>query len=401
MDKTSNDVKKNLWICCQIGAREHYFISRELQSAGELELLITDYWATHDGSSKILNQFNKNLGGRMHDEIPTDKVVSFNLSSIFFELSTKMTQVKGWDAVINRNQWFQKKTIAHLKNLKKEPTHIFSYSYAAKDIFKYAKSRGWRTVLGQIDPGPAEEEVVLNELSTFPAYQSEWQPAPVAYWEKWYEECELADTIIVNSDWSYQALLQKGIAKSKVKIVPLSYTTPDDARSFQRIYPSQLNRDRPLRILILGQVILRKGIARIVEAARLLTDKPVEFIIAGPIGIYPLPQLPNVKWVGRVSRLEVNEYFKKADIFLFPTLSDGFGLTQLEARAWKLPLIVSRNCGTVIKDQYDGWILNEASARAIVKTILDILQNPEIMSTFSANISNQVGVDFQSYLAEA
>ena len=40
-------------------------------------------------------------------------------------------------------------------------THtVFAYSYAAEGIFKFARERGWRTVLGQIDPGPAEERIV-------------------------------------------------------------------------------------------------------------------------------------------------------------------------------------------------------------------------------------------------
>src|SRR6267154_5146377 len=203
-----NDVKKEKWICVQVGAREHYSFPKELMAIGKLDLMITDYWATCRIPMK--HAFLKDLNGRRHPEIPNAKVMSFNLSSLGFEVFNRLKS-KGWDKVVNRNQWFQGKAVNYLKSLKHSPTHVFSYSYAARDIFRYAKSKGWKTVLGQIDPGPLEEEIVLQELKKFPAYQSEWQPAPTDYWRGWHEECNLADEIIVNSEWSYNALVQKGI----------------------------------------------------------------------------------------------------------------------------------------------------------------------------------------------
>lgn len=400
MDITSHSVKKTKWICCQIGAREHYVIPHELQTVGQLELLITDYWTKHRGTKNIHSPLFKNLRGRRNEDIHDNKVASFNLSYLFFEMFNKASGSTGWESVMRRNDWFQNKAVDCLKSLKHQPTHLFSYSYAAKDIFKYAKSKGWTTVLGQIDPGPLEEEIVMKELQKFPEYQSEWQPAPKAYWENWLEECELADKIIVNSEWSAQALLQKGINKDKIQIIPLNYAVPEEAKSFKRNYPLAFNRARPLRILFLGQVILRKGIARIIEAAQLLLDKPVEFIIAGPIGIHPVPKLPNLKWVGRVPRLEAIDFFKEADVFLFPSLSDGYGLTQLEARAWQLPLIVSEFCGKVVTDQYDGWILEKVDAESIKRIINDILEDPALLSKFSSNISYHSEVRLSELLEE-
>lgn len=378
MDTFADDVKSNKWICCQIGAREHYVIPAELQTAGQLELMITDFWARP--GSVIANSFAKDLQGRRHSGIPDDKVKSFNLSSLSFEVVHKLSNSKSWELVMKRNQWFQKKTINYLKSSPSHPSNLFSYSYAARDIFKYAKSRGWMTVLGQIDPGPLEEEIVINELQRFPDYKSEWQPAPGAYWENWYKECELADKIVVNSEWSYKALTQKGINKNKLQIVPLSYSVPKEAELFKRSFPTQFDQSRPLRVLFLGQVILRKGIARIIEAARLLRNAPIEFIITGPIGIRPLPQLPNVKWIGRIPRLDANKYFKDSDIFLFPTLSDGFGLTQLEALAWRLPVIASPYCGRVIKNEVNGFVINDLEAETIASVLMEIIMNPKKLS---------------------
>lgn len=63
-----------------------------------------------------------------------------------------------------------------------------------------------------------------------------------------------------------------------------------------------------------------------------------------------------VRWIGSVPRSATAMYYQLADVFLFPTLSDGFGLTQLEAQAWKLPIITSKFCGEVVKDRVNGAI---------------------------------------------
>jgi len=385
VDTAAHDVKKSKWICCQIGAREHYVIPAELQSLGQLELLITDFWAKP--SAIMANPITNDLQGRRHQGIPNNKVKSFNLSSLSFEITQKLGGTKGWELVMKRNRWFQKKAVSCMQSLTNDPTHLFSYSYAARDIFKYAKRKGWVTVLGQIDPGPLEEEIVLNELHRFPEYKSEWQPAPNAYWENWYEECDLADEIIANSEWSEKALIIKGVPKNKIRIEHLRYNPTSEAQLFSRIYPHKFSKDRPLNVLFLGQIILRKGVARIIAAAQSLIREPIVFTLAGPIGIHPIPPLPNLKIIGRVTRSEVDHYYKNADVFLFPTLSDGYAITQLESFAWQLPIITTPFCGEVVNHQHNGYILPNGTAAEIEEILLEILSNPDKLYKWSQNIS--------------
>ena len=72
---------------------------------------------------------------------------------------------------------------------------LLSYSYAALEPFRFAKSRGWKTLLPQIDPGPEEERIVAEEVARVPELAGEWQPAPADYRVSWREECDLADRI--------------------------------------------------------------------------------------------------------------------------------------------------------------------------------------------------------------
>jgi hypothetical protein len=57
---------------------------------------------------------------------------------------------------------------------------------------------------------------------------------------------------------------------------------------------------------------------------------------------------------------------------LFPTLSDGFGLTQLEAQRWKLPIIASGYCGDVVENGHNGIRLEGVTVDSICSALTDV-----------------------------
>lgn len=381
------------WICCQLGAREHYAIPRALQQQGHLACLITDAWVVPKTIPNLLSIASfKHLKERFHSDLASASIRAFNRSLIRFELTQRLKTTSGWEQIMNRNRWFQQQALSALETLNPErsnvdcPPTMFAYSYAALELLRYAKRRGWRTILGQIDPGPLEEERVLEEQARRSTYRSSWRPAPSRYWKCWQQECAAADWIVVNSHWSSQALQYAGISGKKTKIIPLAYTPPPQANDFRRTYPPFFSVQRPLRVLFLGQAILRKGIAYVLEAAEILHDRAVEFWIVGSQGIpkvQPTTGQFQIKWIGPVPRSATAQYYQQADVFLFPTLSDGFGLTQLEAQAWKLPVIASKFCGSVVKNRVNGLVLEEVSGDAIAATLRFCLNHPQQLQSFS------------------
>jgi glycosyltransferase involved in cell wall biosynthesis len=92
-----------------------------------------------------------------------------------------------------------------------------------------------------------------------------------------------------------------------------------------------------------------------------------------------------IRWFGPVARNSVRNYYDLADVFILPTLSDGFGLTQLEALAHRLPGIASRQCGEVVIDRVNGLLLEEPTAAAIEEALRSCLQNPDQLAQFSGN----------------
>lgn len=376
------------WICCQLGAREHYAIPRALFQAGRLQTLITDAWVPQNSILNVVPGLRA-LCDRNHPNLINAPINAFTSSLIQFEAIHRLKKTASWERMIARNNWFQQQTISYLSsgNLTNGPSNVlFTYSYAALELLRYAKKRGWRTVLGQIDPGIYEEKIVAAEHKKHRDLAPDWQPVPPNYWQRWQQECESADQIVVNSHWSKQLLEQAGVNPKKINIVPLVYTPPAKAKAFQRHYPDAFSKERPLRVLFLGLVTLRKGIASLLNAIQRLDGEPIEFWLVGPREIKAPEHLlnhPHIRWIGTVPRSQVQTYYQQADVFIFPTLSDGFGLTQLEAQAWKLPIITSRNCGDVIQNQVNGLVLSEVNTHKIVAALNFCLQHPHALLDFS------------------
>ena len=399
-----------MWIVCQIGAREHYAIPRALDACDALGAVFTDFWVP-PGSVFSRLPGGRRLRDRFHADLTGNEVLAPNAWMLAFELRQRLARRTGWPVMIERNRVFQQWAVRELEKVSDQgprtkdqgsasysrstplgtsgtdrrsvPT-VFSYSYSARDLFRMAKARGWRRVLGQIDPGPEEERIVAEEQRRYPGFGSTWQPAPPEYWESWREELELADRIIVNSEWSRECLLKEGVAAEKMEVVPLVYAKKtEDLETEDRRLPTDVpkhrNSETPMfQLLFLGQVILRKGVGRLLDAMRLLRDQPVELILAGPseIAESAWADLPNVRWIGPVPRSDCAAVYQSADALILPTLSDGYALTQLEALSYGLPVIASKHCGEAVSDGQNGWILEDLDPSTIAAAIRIAIRRP-------------------------
>src|SRR5262249_25846759 len=245
-----------MWLCSQLGAREYYAIPRALFRQGSLEHLLTDAWVP-PGSP--LGALSHTLSERFHPDLASARVRAWNSGLLAFELAARLKRLSDWRVIIARNHWFQRRVAfflsAHQLSTADSQPNLFTYSYTALAPLRFAKSQGWRTVLGQIDPGPVEEEIVAAEVEREPSLAPNWTPTPADYWKSWRGECDLADRIIVNSQWSFDALVRTGIPKEKLSIIPLAFEI-NVPPVLPKEYPKQFTATRPLRVLFLGQICL-------------------------------------------------------------------------------------------------------------------------------------------------
>ena len=89
------------WICCQLGAREHYAVPRALHRRSSLDSLITDTWVRPDS---LLARLKRNLGERFHPELADVTVCASNRSALAFEAQARLRGLAGWKLMIERNE---------------------------------------------------------------------------------------------------------------------------------------------------------------------------------------------------------------------------------------------------------------------------------------------------------
>lgn len=135
--------------------------------------------------------------------------------------------------------------------------------------------------------------------------------------------------------------------------------------------------DGPLHVICVARLIERKGQGHLIEAIKRLTDSGVNVLLsligtgdsqqdyedqARRLGIED-----RVRFVGYVSREEINTYYNSAHVFALPSYNEGMSLAALEAMAGGLPLVVTRTGGTaeLVEDGVNGYSFSWADIDAL------------------------------------
>lgn len=380
------------WICCQLGAREHYAVPRALHRERRLTQLLTDVWVKPRSLwPRLPGTGAQRLAERFHPDLANADVVDFSKSYLFHELAWRLQRRSGWELMIARNQWFQARAVEALRtgeDASGNRTFLFAHSYSAAGIFQEAKARGWTTVLGQIDPGEEHFRLIQTMAGEQPEYGGAPPPPPASYLEQWRHECAVADWIVVNSDWSRVALERAGIPARKLRVIPLPYEPEAAGPAVARQYPQVFTVERPVRVLFVGSASVAKGVPDLLEAIDLLAGVPVELSLVGESAMTVPERFRThraIRWLGPARRSDVMEHYRTSDVLVFPSRSDGFGMAQVEAQAWALPVIASPFCGTVVRDGVTGIRLPEVSAVSIAAALRSIADHPDLLVRFSRN----------------
>jgi glycosyltransferase involved in cell wall biosynthesis len=367
------------WIVSQIGAREDYAAARAFARLGRLDRLFTDAWCRFGaGLLRRGPSMARVLAGRTHPELATARIVSFTTAAVLSEirgrLSPRRTPTEDYHEYLRVGRWFDRRVARHLARLapSDRPVAFFGYDTGCLESIRRVRDRGVFTVVDQIDPGRVEYDLVRTETEKWAGWADAPPEVPEVYLDRLTAEWHAADAVVVNSEWSAEALCRQGLPRAKIHVVPLAFEPPAPPDPRQPTRPSVR---RPLTVLWLGNVILRKGIQYLIEAARLLAGQSIRFLVVGPLGISEaaVRSAPSsMEFLGRVTRDRTAEAYRSADLFAFPTLSDGFGLTQLEAMAHGLPVVATPNCGSVVNHGVDGLIVPAGDAAALATAVAEL-----------------------------
>ena len=178
------------------------------------------------------------------------------------------------------------------------------------------------------------------------------------------EELDYADIVLAASNHVAEGLLELGVIAAKIAVVPYGYNQDERARP---------ETPSPGSVAFVGKVGYLKGVPYLAGACRELARRGVdcEFRVFGsiPHGLAARPEFRGPRYMGHVPRDAIVRELGTADMFVFPTLSDGFGIVLLEAMAAGLPVITTANCADVVEDGVNGFIVPIRDSRAIADRV--------------------------------
>jgi glycosyltransferase involved in cell wall biosynthesis len=194
-----------------------------------------------------------------------------------------------------------------------------------------------------------------------------------------YESLHRADRVVTVSHYTKQIIqTQYGIDSEKISVIHNAYVMEKKALPGRRLFRGPV-------VLFLGRLTRQKGPEYFLQLAkRVIALYPqVHFIMAGTgdmekglihqSGLYRLKT--RLLFTGFLRREEVYRILCSSDILVFPSVSEPFGMSPLEAMRLGVPAIVSKKTGSteilrnIIKVDY--WDID-----AMTRAIVDLLSNP-------------------------
>jgi len=252
---------------------------------------------------------------------------------------------------------------------------IYGYEYSALASFREAARRGIARIYEV--PSPEHdfvEGLIQREIEQFP----ELDDGKRHYFlsrqkrrtERRRQEWALADLVIANSTFTRNSYAAAGLDIGKVRIIPLG--APMVCRGESE---GGSAAGGPLRVLWAGTFSIRKGAHYLLSAWRRLAPgrkAALQIFGANDVPRRLTADLPHsIEFNSTIPHADLFERYRAADVLVFPTLCDGFGMVVTEAFAQGLPVIVTTRAGAadLVRHGENGLIIPAGNAAALAETL--------------------------------
>jgi glycosyltransferase involved in cell wall biosynthesis len=294
----------------------------------------------------------------------------------------------------------------HLTNLSLDKA---SYTSAREsDVFIFYRTEGYTTTRKlKKEKSPTiciMEEVNSHVDNQYSLLQEEYQslgygkyPENIPDHQRRLKTYDSSDYILCPSEFVRRSFLEKGFSPDRLLKVNFGFSTLKPVAK-----TSSPGNKESFRVLYVGQLHFRKGLRYAIEAFQQLKHPRKEFIIVGaPAGITGLEkmQLPKeVVFTGTLKGEELNEQYRKASVFILPSLEEGLALVQLEALSFGVPILITTNTGgdDIIQNGVQGFIVSPRNARAMTEKLQEMADNKELLESMS-HAATQVAHSYGSW----
>mgnify|MGYP002534101448 CR=1 FL=1 len=189
------------------------------------------------------------------------------------------------------------------------------------------------------------------------------------------KELQLADKIYVASSFTKKTLEMYPGKLADIKVIPYGFPPVNMDRKYDNI------RNRKIKVLYVGGLTQRKGISYFFEALKGLEDK-IEVTVVGKGDLNKClalkEALSKVNYIPSLPHDGILKLMANQDLFIFPSLFEGFGLVITEAMSQGTPVITTdRTCGPdIIHSGKDGWIVEAGVSKPIKDLLLQFISDP-------------------------
>lgn len=204
-----------------------------------------------------------------------------------------------------------------------------------------------------------------------------------------------ADAFISNSQAGKRYLVE-ALNVPEEKIFTRTYLVPDAGALLKRLEktePPNLELKRPI-FLYVGRITSRKGIKTLLEACAILKSQGYANYSLLIIGkgeqreeleafIKERNLEAQVTWGGWVEYGNLGAYFQQADIFVFPTFEDVWGMVVPEAMVFGKPILCSNGAAAyeLIAEGENGYIFDPHDPPALAEAMRRFLDHPELIKS--------------------
>lgn len=223
-------------------------------------------------------------------------------------------------------------------------------------------------------------------------------------WLLTYEATE----VIVNSNYMKRELQRLfGLPFEKINVIPNgvnlnNFNGIDRDYDFRRMYAM----DNEKIILYVGRLVYEKGVQHLISAMPKIINgyNDTKLVIAGKGGMYDelkeqarnLEIENKVYFTGYLTSKQVQKMYKCADIAVFPSTYEPFGIVALESMLAGVPTVVSDIGGLdeIIDHGMDGMKSYAGNSNSIADSVLTLLYDHQLCDKISKNAKNKVKQEF-------
>jgi starch synthase len=280
-----------------------------------------------------------------------------------------------------RNAIFDGRVAAEVR--RRPPAVAMPVDTAALATIRAARAVGIPSLLNQtIGHVAIGQRTLLEEAERHPDWADSMPVAlPARLVERARREALEADYILAPSAYVEATLLEIGVRPERILVLPYGVRTDRFAPA-----DAEARKGGAFRILYVGQISQRKGLAYLLEAVRRLGRADVELVLVGSIvgsgaGLRRYEGL--FRHIANRPHSELPEIYRSADLFVYPSLHEGSAQAIMEAMASGLPAIVTPNAGSVVREGMEGHIVPIRDVEALMERIDALTRDRERLKAFA------------------